>query len=61
MEVETVRHFVLPSKDLAAVAALVPIVSREGKGKGRIGSGLLPPWEVGMEVEEERNRDFPIF
>lgn len=42
MEVETVQHFVLLSKGLGAVAALVPIVSREGKGKAEELWSLAP-------------------
>ena len=55
-----IRHFVLLSKGLAALAALIPIVSWLKEREREKRSGLLPPWEVGTEVEEERNRDFPM-
>lgn len=52
-----VWHFVLLSKGLAALAAIVPIVSWLKEREREEISGLLPPREVGTEVEEARNRD----
>lgn len=54
-----VQHFVL-SKAFAALATLVPIASWLKEREREKSSGLLHPWEVETEVEEERNRDFPM-